>query len=424
MGTGEGGVQTLKDLGRSMLAMGAIRPTPDPKVRPELAMMMLWMARQETHRTQAFTERIAEELVKEVNEGAGRAYEEYQALLREFFVVAQISWEWANYGFPTFRLTEALCAGLSMTSCQGLPADEIRFPFPAFMVVLPESMSHRDREIIDELAPGPKTDVACRRIIVSNAIYAEHRTMPKRPDWKAVLRLVVQNIESQELLIDEPGLKRGFWDVVETQSRGLLGDLIGSKEVWKKHFVMQFMTDHGITGGALSPLPCWFSDAEDFVNLSGLDHLRCDSKLDVAPRLDAEKFARRIVVNLCTYLAMRPEDWPARKKKAATRSKKKKKKLAVERYNEDRKDWTVGKAVQLPEQLVRAARESTRGRAGRLLNKRLFVQGHWRNQACGKGRAERKRIWIEPFYKGPSGAKQIEKLYDVKTLEEAGMTDS
>jgi hypothetical protein len=35
---------------------------------------------------------------------------------------------------------------------------------------------------------------------------------------------------------------------------------------------------------------------------------------------------------------------------------------------------------------------------------RWLVRGHWRWQACGTGRAERKRIWVEGFIKGPDGA--------------------
>jgi hypothetical protein len=32
---------------------------------------------------------------------------------------------------------------------------------------------------------------------------------------------------------------------------------------------------------------------------------------------------------------------------------------------------------------------------------RWIVRGHWRQQACGKGRTERRRIYIAPHYKGP-----------------------
>lgn len=35
---------------------------------------------------------------------------------------------------------------------------------------------------------------------------------------------------------------------------------------------------------------------------------------------------------------------------------------------------------------------------------RWVVRGHWRWQACGVGRSERRRIWIAPFIKGPEDA--------------------
>mgnify|MGYP006931910222 FL=1 len=33
---------------------------------------------------------------------------------------------------------------------------------------------------------------------------------------------------------------------------------------------------------------------------------------------------------------------------------------------------------------------------------RFIVRGFWRNQPCGEGRADRKRIWVPPFIKGPA----------------------
>lgn len=47
---------------------------------------------------------------------------------------------------------------------------------------------------------------------------------------------------------------------------------------------------------------------------------------------------------------------------------------------------------------------------------RWIVRGHWRWQAYGPGRTERRRIWINPFVKGPEGAplKQSEKVYQLE----------
>lgn len=51
--------------------------------------------------------------------------------------------------------------------------------------------------------------------------------------------------------------------------------------------------------------------------------------------------------------------------------------------------------------------------SGRSYMHRWLVRGHWRKQACGPGRVERKPIWIAPHIKGPEGAPLLagEKVY-------------
>lgn len=46
---------------------------------------------------------------------------------------------------------------------------------------------------------------------------------------------------------------------------------------------------------------------------------------------------------------------------------------------------------------------------------RWVVRGHWRWQACGVGRKDRRRIWIAPFVKGPENAPLFvtDKVYDL-----------
>lgn len=42
--------------------------------------------------------------------------------------------------------------------------------------------------------------------------------------------------------------------------------------------------------------------------------------------------------------------------------------------------------------------------SGRRYDKRFWVSGHWRQQACGPGRRLRKPLWIAPHLKGPEDA--------------------
>ena len=45
---------------------------------------------------------------------------------------------------------------------------------------------------------------------------------------------------------------------------------------------------------------------------------------------------------------------------------------------------------------------------------RSLVSGHWRNQPCGEGKQDTKRIWIEPFWRGPEGAPITRKTHNLK----------
>lgn len=49
----------------------------------------------------------------------------------------------------------------------------------------------------------------------------------------------------------------------------------------------------------------------------------------------------------------------------------------------------------------------------RIYKVRWVVRGHWRQQVCGTGRAERRRRWIEPYWKGPEKGTRIVREHQV-----------
>jgi hypothetical protein len=51
---------------------------------------------------------------------------------------------------------------------------------------------------------------------------------------------------------------------------------------------------------------------------------------------------------------------------------------------------------------------------GRSIFARFIVRGHWRNQAHGEGRTQRKIIWIKPHFKGPEITEVVNRPYAVK----------
>ena len=66
-------------------------------------------------------------------------------------------------------------------------------------------------------------------------------------------------------------------------------------------------------------------------------------------------------------------------------------------------------------QLRRSAGNRSKGESTVEWASRWVVRGHWRWQAHGVGRAERKRLWIDPYIKGPEDAPLVvsTKVYDV-----------
>jgi hypothetical protein len=79
--------------------------------------------------------------------------------------------------------------------------------------------------------------------------------------------------------------------------------------------------------------------------------------------------------------------------------------------------WDVGRTVRIDPNLVRAARSGSREIALRL-KYRHIVRGHYRNQAVGPGRKERRSTWIAPFWKGPEDGAKIVHTYKPQTSTE------
>lgn len=79
--------------------------------------------------------------------------------------------------------------------------------------------------------------------------------------------------------------------------------------------------------------------------------------------------------------------------------------------------WIVGRDVKLSRELRESvadlvlSRSGKQNRAGWRVRTQHVVRGHWRNQAHGVGRAERRRMWIQPFMRGPEGAEAWAHMY-------------
>lgn len=77
------------------------------------------------------------------------------------------------------------------------------------------------------------------------------------------------------------------------------------------------------------------------------------------------------------------------------------------------RSWTIGRAIKLPGSVLAAARSGGVRSAAWKLGARFVVRGHWRHQACGEARANRKVIWIAPHWKGPDNQEAFARLYEI-----------
>lgn len=75
------------------------------------------------------------------------------------------------------------------------------------------------------------------------------------------------------------------------------------------------------------------------------------------------------------------------------------------------KNYIVGAKFRLSKEYT--AKLTSEGKKWELKH-RVRVMGHFKNQPVGPGRLERKRIWIAPYWKGPTMAELIQKKYVVR----------
>lgn len=89
-------------------------------------------------------------------------------------------------------------------------------------------------------------------------------------------------------------------------------------------------------------------------------------------------------------------------------------------YNRDREGqpipttWVLGREVKIAPELRRVATEvalGDHGAAGWRLRAQHVVRGHWKWQAHGTGLRDRKRIHVEPYWRGPQGAEAWAHVY-------------
>ena len=122
-----------------------------------------------------------------------------------------------------------------------------------------------------------------------------------------------------------------------------------------------------------------------------------DSELD-----DDDKrvtaLVKRLIAGVCLYMA---GDGPVKSKTRTQSSSKKKRRRGIDGAPNQR----IFKLTQNVEHnFIQEVKDIAAGKKRQSQTVQYIVRGHWRNQPCGPGLKDRKRMWIQPFWKGMEDA--------------------
>jgi hypothetical protein len=287
---------------------------------------------------------------------------------------------WARHGYNVFDLSADFTAAMLLTDPRELDIASVRLPFRGILMIIPAGFAQGaeggDYTKI-HITEIPRTDI--RQIGAANEI----ATILRKQDPAVAQRIL-------DGLINDPGR------TLDSQPTSLI---TATKPDPEDTAIYVYATDgthvldtlierKGLTWDAFDALP---------------DSVDCDRDKE------ARQTIRQIVFGTLAYAssvesAIEPAvvDRPKRSKgdsepKAAR--------------------WDVGRTIRIDPNLVRAARAGSREIALRLKHRHI-VRGHYRNQAHGIRRRDRKQIWITPHWKGPVDGAALVHTYVLEQSKE------
>jgi len=260
---------------------------------------------------------------------------------------------WFKWGCNVFQLTHGLAAGLLLTDPPPLTLDKWHLPFPAFVLTIPEGtvpMFLGDRQVWTD------------SIWISSFVgYAN------RED-------IGTGTETTFYRIDVCFENLTLWRYRRLESLALLDERIENVE-------------YAVLSEGDPP-----KQDEDSISIGKAVHL------------------------IRNFLSWLDSTGGTTRHSPESRSKQKQKGDAVETTPTT---WIFGREVKLQPEIRRMATEvalgHTRGaKEGWKVRMRHVVRGHRKEQPFGAGRAERREIWICPYWRGPEGEAAWAHLYTPK----------
>lgn len=128
---------------------------------------------------------------------------------------------------------------------------------------------------------------------------------------------------------------------------------------------------------------------------------------------------KRMITNLTVGVALAmsdPDEFRKEKHHGATHApgSSKNRRSGAPDFDQARYMLSAPVKVDLRPHVLEAIAAEREGRRHSSPTVQFLVMGHWRNQACGVGNTERKRIWIQPFWKGPEESRVLLRTYVVE----------
>jgi hypothetical protein len=249
---------------------------------------------------------------------------------------------WVDAACPVIQIPHTYAAALMATDPPA-ELDEVRPPWPAFIVQVPSGML----TIRDE--------VENRRVEVRNITVAyQFCEARQRMEW------YVTTLTETSVSIFRTG--------VSTQ------ELIDA--------------DLKLLGSTADDAFCFDLDTED---------------------KRTEMLLYRLVVNVCVAME-NPDNFKAPKNEHSSKPRREQK------VPPDNRIFKLGKPLELDlrPKLKEYLSHGSKRREGAPPSVQFLVRGHWKMQVHGKGRLERKRIWITPFWKGPDGTPVLSRPHRVE----------
>ncbi len=342
---------------------------------------------------------------------------------------------WARDGFPTFRLTHGLTAGLLLTDSDDSPADEARLPFPSMRIEFPGGEDGYPIKVRD----GRGTVLGVRSVLIhtteSPASGDDLRaalTASRKAGVDALVNAggeVVNRIQNEDgsmlLAVEADVSERAALTRAAAAAMAAAADEALAGKPMERTLVLAMELDSGVviiestsfkpvhaTVGAL--LDDLAGRHQDPVTAEPKDG-RQDLSDILKSSLDSLLALNRIVINLALYLNREGAG-------EGTAAYGKPVRSAPVKTDErpvpvSPKVWVVGQDVKLPREVRLAASAALVGGHGRTpwtVEARHLVRGHMKRQFYGPGREGRRRIWVAPYWRGPEDSVVVTtRAYDV-----------